>query len=240
MKRYWCPLVAVVGLGAACSNRLEPVTATQKVGMGRTSFPDISVEHTKDCVAEHGARLEAGDLALNATVEVTEEGQRDVTIVGIPNTAPDFGACMRNVLYDMPIAEEPFRKGLELLKYRRQETNAAQRFLVGHPVVIVVAGVTIVVSEIVLEAGAVTILTAVTVKVVEKAADDVAEAIKNRRIPWKDACTTHYENCIESPAGRARGNVWNQTRCGLCKRSCDLRKIWPPAVIVWDEWESCY
>jgi hypothetical protein len=118
------------------------------------------------------------------------------------------------------------------------ESTVEQRSYIGNPVVIVV--VVVEVGEIVLEAGAITILFATTVKVVDKAVDDVAEAIKRRRIPWKDRCTDNYESCIASPAGRARGNHWNQTRCGLCKDVCDVRKTWPSTVIVWDEWESCY
>ncbi len=181
-------------------------------------------------MAEHGAQLEPQYYRLDSKVEVDEDGyKQNVTIEGIPDSAPDFGACMRIALQDMPIADEPFREGVKLLKYRRQETNATQRALVGHPVVIVVAGVTIVVSEVMLEAGAVTILTAVTVKVVEKAVEDVAELAKKSR--WLNKCVAHYTACITTALGGPNGgNHYKSSLCDTCFRRCDFDKAWPGAV----------
>jgi uncharacterized membrane protein len=73
--------------------------------------------------------------------------------------------------------------------------------------------VTIIVSEVVLEAGAVTILTAVTVKVVEKAAKDMAEG-------GKAHCAAHYATCMAASANKKDGNHWRQSRRGICARVC--------------------
>ncbi len=229
MKRFMRSIGVIVGLGSTtvgvvpgCSNHLGPVVATQNVGTDRTRFPAIFVEKAKECVAEHGAKLPPGHLVLNSTVEVDEDGLKwDVTIDNVPETASDFGACMRIALQDLPIAESLLREGAEKLRVQRAEALAEQRRLVGHPVVIVVAGVTIVVSEVVLEAGAVTILLAVSVKVVEKAAKDIAEE------GWKAKCAAHYAACMATNSARKVGNHLGQTRCGICARVCVENEEWP-------------
>lgn len=244
MHRYGRTVAVVMGLGLTtvglmlgCSNRIGPVTATQIEGtINRATLPDIFVEYAKECVAETGAQLGPGRLALNSTVEVDEDRLRYVTIDGLPDTAPDFGACMRNALRAMPIAEEPFRQGVETLKYRRQEALAEQRKHVGHPVVIVVAGVTIVVSEVVLEAGAITILFAVSVEVIDKAAKDVAELAKRRR----PSCLDHYVACVASKLYWEQGMHIKNTRCNLCRVWCaNNNETWPSQVPHGDGYATC-
>ncbi len=120
------------------------------------------------------------------------------------------------------------------MKSRRDQASAEQRSLVGSPVVIVVAGVAIVVSELVLEAGAYTILFAVTVKVVDKAKDDVLDALK--RVPItggdddKDDCAEHYAVCMATSVARKDGNHWRQTLFGACLNVCTSKNSWPSAV----------
>ena len=233
MRRFLRSTAVVAGLGSTilgfmpmgCSNRLGPVVATQEGGIDRPSLPDIFVEKAKECVAEHGAQLEGQHYRLDSKIDIDEDGSKQkVTIAGIPDTAPDFGACMRIALQDMPIADEPFREGVKLLKYRRQEATTAQRALVGHPVVIVVAGVTIIVSEVALEAGAVTILFAVSVKVVEKAAKDVAED------GWKAVCVAKYTACVAAVGTRKRGNHPGISRCASCLETCTKEQSWPASI----------
>jgi len=243
MRLYYLRKVAAIGsfgfaMGVsqlACGSRLGPVRASQDAGgIDRPNLPDITVEKAKWCMAEYGSQLEPGRHAFNSTVKVNEDGDKlDVSIDDIPETAPDFAACMRNVLRDMPIAEEPFRQGVETLKYRREQASTAQRSLVSSPVVIVVAGVAIVVSELVLEAGAYTVLFAVTVKVVEKAAEDVAEE------GWRAVCAAHYAACMMSSVSKKKGNHWRQTRCGICERRCSTHKVWPDQVGSWEDDGSC-
>lgn len=208
-----------------CSNRLGPVIATQAGGIDRPNFPDIFVEKAKECVAEYGGQLEPQHYRFDSKIDVDEDGyKQNVMIDGIPTTAPDLGACMRNALREMPIAEEPFHQGVKSLKYQRAEALAEQRRLMSHPVVIVVAGVTIIVSEVALEAGAVTILFAVTVKVVEKVAEDIAEG-------GKAHCAAHYATCMGTSSSKKNGNHWRQSRCGMCARVCVRNEgIWPTEI----------
>jgi hypothetical protein len=234
MHRYLRTITGIGFLGCAtmglilpgCASRLGPATATQtKGGIDRPNLPDITLAQGSECVAEYGRLFEPGRHEFKSTVQVNEDGDKvGVTIDDLPNTAYDLGACMRNVFRSMPIAEEPFRHGVETLKYRREQAMAAQRTLVSSPVVVVVAGVTIIVSEIVIEAGAYTFLFAVTVKVVEKAAEDVAEG-------GKAHCAAHYAACMATSVAKKNGNHWRQSRCGNCARVCVLNEgSWPTAV----------
>jgi hypothetical protein len=221
-------VLGAVTLGFGCG--IGPVRAIQNGGSDGSTFPYTTVERSKDCMAEYGLQLEPGYHALKSTIEVNDAGYKEgVSIEDVPDTAYDFGACMRNVFRDMPIAEEPLRRGVESLKAQRAQARAAQRSLMSSPVVVVV-GVTIVVSELVLEAGAYTILFAVTIKVVDKAKDDVNEALKRNRT-WKDECTHHFEKCMDTVVGDKDGNHWQQSRCGICHRVCITEEgSWPTEV----------
>ncbi len=181
-------------------------------------------------MAKYGPLLEPGYHVLNSSVLVDEDGDRvDVTINDIPNTAPDFDACMRNILRDMPVSEDLVRQGAAELKSRRNQANAAQRSLVSSPVVVIV-GVTIVVSELFLEAGAITILFAVTVKVVDKAVDDVAELAKRKRDRAWDECLNRYEACVAGKRYQDEGRHIGDSRCGLCVTICRTTRTWPAFV----------
>ncbi|MBK9258701.1 MAG: hypothetical protein IPM54_02570 [Polyangiaceae bacterium] len=221
-----------------CTSRLGPVRASQTEGrVDHPNVPDITLARASDCVAEYGSQLEPGRHRFDAKVYVDEDGDKeDVTIDDIPNTAYDLGACMRNALRAMPIAEEPLRQGVATLKYRREHPNAAERSLTSSPIVVVVAGVTIVVSELVLEAGAYTIVFAVTVKVVDKAGKEVADVL--RRIPridddedeGQDECLDRYVRCMGTHISRKDGNHWKESRCGTCRSVCQRLKSWPTEV----------
>ncbi|MBK9261214.1 MAG: hypothetical protein IPM54_15590 [Polyangiaceae bacterium] len=238
MSKPMRTIAAIAFLGAAtialtqlgCTRRLGPVHAKQTTPwLGRPELPDVTVARAADCVAEYGSQLEPGYHKFDSKVLVDEDGDKeDVTIDDIPNTAYDLGACMRNALRAMPIAEQPLREGVHILKNRREQPSAAERSLMGSPVV-VVGGVVIVVSELVLEAGAYTIVFAVAVEVVDRAAKDAMEALKRRRT-WKDKCTDSYEKCVMSPLGWGHGNHWNMTRCGTCLEVCRNSKLWPSHI----------
>lgn len=223
-----CATMVLIPLG--CGSRLGPVHATQKGGLDHPNLPDITVERAKECVAEYGAQLDSGHHTFNSKVVVNDDGDKeDVTIDDIPGTAPDFAACMRNVLRDMPIAEQPFRQGLKELKYRREHPSADQRQFMGSPVIIVIAGVTIVVTELVLEAGATTILFAVTVEVIDKAIRDM-----RRRPRWKRNCDEKLAECLLSSLGRLWGNVKGSSRCVMCYDRCD-EDGWPLGIQIDDD-----
>jgi hypothetical protein len=75
------------------------------------------------------------------------------------------------------------------------EPTVEQRLYVANPAVVVVVIVVVEVGEIVLEAGAITILFATTVKVLDKAKDDVLDAAKR----WRPKLTK--SRCLDAAAG---------------------------------------
>ena len=171
MRHSWRKIIALVFCGwvamglvlPGCSGRLGPVRVTQNGG----SIGYANLEQTKECVAEYGQQMAAGRIDLDATVKVDEDGDLvGVRLDGIPNTAPDFGACVRNVLRELPIAEQPFREGVKMLDFSRKHAGDSQDALVGF--INVISGVPIVGSEVVLEADGYTVVLPVTVKVVAK------------------------------------------------------------------------
>lgn len=99
---------------------------------------------------------------------------------------------MRIALGDMPIPASVFNIR-PAQSATTGEITAEQRSYIGNPVVVVV--VVVEVGEIILEAGAITILFATTVKVVEKAADDVLDAAKRRRP------RSPKDRCLDAAAG---------------------------------------
>jgi hypothetical protein len=105
-----------------------------------------------------------------------------------------------------------------------------QRLYVGNPAVVVIVVVGL--SEIVLEAGAYTILFAVTVKVVDKAAEDVAELLKRKRDKAWDECLNRYEACVAGPLYREEGKHIKDSRCGLCLGICRNTGKWPAFVDI--------
>jgi len=161
-----CATLGLVPLG--CTNRLGPVQATQSAGwVGHPNLPDIVLERSKECVALYGQQMAPGRFVLPSTVEVDEDAYKaGVSIDGIPDTAGDFGACLRNVLQDLPVAEQPLQQGVETLKFHVQHANDSREALIRF--IKVIPGVTIVDSEMVLEAEGYTIVVPVTVKVVAK------------------------------------------------------------------------
>ncbi|MBK9261211.1 MAG: hypothetical protein IPM54_15575 [Polyangiaceae bacterium] len=216
-----------------CTSRLGPVHAKQATPwFGRPELPDVTVARAADCVAEYGTQLEPGYHKFDSKVLVDEDGDKeDVTIDDIPNTAYDLGACMRNALRAMPIAEQPLREGVHILKNRREQASAAERSLMGSPAV-VVAGVTIVVSELMLEAGAYTFLFAVTVEVVDRAAKDAMEALRRRR-KWERECDDHVTACLASDLADREGSVYGSSRCLMCGEYCKKnRGAWPTTVEI--------
>ena len=208
-------LMGVIALGLAlgltsisCTSRLGPVRATQEGGIGRPNLPDIAVEHAKECVADYATQLAPGPHTLDSNVEVNEDGDIvDVTIEGIPNTAPDFAACMRNVLRNMPIAEEPFREGVAKLQQQREQVSVSQKSLVGSPVIVI--GVAIVATELALEAGAYTILIGITVNLVAK----LSARCRKVRETCIDSCTNS-----DLPTGTYSGDPYH-----VCLRQCMMR-----------------
>jgi len=147
-----------------CANRLGPVRATQSGGStGHANLPDIVVERSKECVELYGQQLAPGRVVVESTVEVNEYGDKvGVNLGGLPENAPDFGACIRNVLHDMPIADQSLHDAVKILKFNRKHVGDSHDALVNF--INVVPGMPIVESELVLEADGYTVVLPVTVK----------------------------------------------------------------------------
>lgn len=152
-----------------CTNRLGPVYATQTAGgPDNPNLSDNTIEHTKECMETYGRQLETGRTLLESKVDLNESGDIvNVTISGIPETAPDFGACVRNVLRDITVPGQSFREAVARLKYRREHV-IAEDSVVNLPGVTITASVPILSSDLVLEADAYSLVLQVSVKVVDK------------------------------------------------------------------------
>jgi len=161
-----------------CANRLGPVRATQSGGStGHANLPDIVVERSKECVELYGQQLAPGRVVVESTVEVNEDGDKvGVNLGGLPENAPDFGACLRNALHDMPIVDRSLHDAVKTLKFNRKHAGDSHYALVNF--INVVPGVPIVESELVLEADGYTVVLPVTVKVVAQLEEliDIDEA----------------------------------------------------------------
>lgn len=220
-------LVGLVPMGCG-SNTVGPVRVIETGRTNRSNYPDRTVERFQECVTEHAAQLGPGNHALDATMDMDEDGLRyNVEIANLPASGEDFGGCMRSALEDMVISEKLLDNAREKLKAQREEQQKAQKELLGSPVVIVVAGVTVIVTEVMLEAGAITILFATTVTLIDKAATDVAELISQRK---RNECTAHYVSCVGSALYRNLGRGAGDSRCGGCAYVCHRTGKWPSAI----------
>jgi hypothetical protein len=195
--------------------------------------PDTTLERLRECVADYGGQLEPGRYYLNTHVRVDRDGiNQGVSTNDIPKTSHDLTACMRVALREMAIPEA-------ILQAPPTEDAAAtmSRAYMGSPAVVVVVAVGL--SEIVLEAGAITILFAVTVEVVNEAGKDIAEAARRRKSK-KDACTDGYEECKKSDVADEPGNNRNESRCATCRNKCEKDNyVWPSHVPMPEGWVSC-
>ncbi len=172
--RHWLRKVTVLGFGVfvvmgfglhGCTNRLGPVWATQSAGgIGRANLANITVERSKECVEFDGHKLEEGRFEFKTKVIVNESANKvGISITGIPEGAPDIGACLRNALLDMPIPTQLLEEAVDQMKFLRR--HAMESDEVFERFIDVIAGVPIVESELVLEAEGHTIVLPVTVKV---------------------------------------------------------------------------
>lgn len=227
---------AVVPMGCS-GNQVGSVTATHKGGGNQSSYPDETVERFRECVAEYGSQLGPGNHVFDANVEMGEDGLTyGVKIENLPASAEDFGGCMRAALQSMPVSEKRFDDAMAIRKNQREQEKAAlaeQKQLLGTPVLVVV-GVTIVVSEVVLESGAITVLFATAVTLIDKVSSDAAEAELARR-RRKDRCADYYEDCIASSLWRQYGRHEWDSLCSLCATVCFSNNgNWPSMVGVKD------
>lgn len=160
----WVTLFGLHG----CSSRLGSVQATQNGGsIDRPNLPDISVEQFRECMADYGRQLVPGRIVLRSTINVNEDGDKQGSdIDGIPQQASDFGACMRNALREMPIAEQPFEDAVRTLRFHRKHAMESDDAFIQY--LELISGSPIAGSTLVLEADGYAVEFVVTVNVVPK------------------------------------------------------------------------
>ena len=212
--------VSALGCGGVTVREVSPASPH--------SMSAITVERIQGCANEFGKELESGSYNIHPIVKVDTDGyKRGVEMTGIPDTAPNLAICMRLAVQDMAIPASVFNLRSTHAAASTNASTVEQRSMLGNPAIVVVVVVGL--GEIVLEAGAYTVLFAVTVKVVEKAADDVAELAKRGK--WFEGCKAHYAACIATTlGGPLAGNHYKSTLCDTCFRRCDFDKAWPSAV----------
>ena len=209
----------VAGLAfCSCGSGLGEVTV-QDVSSADPSLPHITVSRLQNCFSIYGGQLQPGRHHFNPVVEVDRDGmRRSVKTPDMPDTAPDLAACTRVALGDMTIPSSMLNMRSTQSVASTSAPTSAQRLYLGNPAVaaVVVVGL----SEIVLEAGAYTILFGVTVKVLEKAVED----------GWKAVCIAKYAACIAAVGTWKRGNHLGASRCNTCMEACLDVHEWPSSI----------
>jgi len=196
-------------------------------------IPEATEKNLKECVEELKDGINAGFYYVDAKVTVDKNGD----VVGLeakgePN--PDVGRCMRIALRGMRVPEEVLERGV----LRRSAAAAADGQVMPDPAqmgeVVTIVVVTIVFTEIVIDAFAIAVGVTVTATLTAGA----AAAIANRKKPKKDelSCTDRYVACIDSATGDEDGNHWRQTLCAACLRVCKKEEQWPQRL---NEEQSC-
>jgi len=217
----WCDDIRTHALG--CGSGLEQVTVQELSSTNPYVIPNITVERLQKCVSDYAGQLEPGHYRLQPEVKVDRDGIRwGVSMAGLPDETSGFAGCTRIVLNEMAISREILNSGLSENSASTNDVTEAQRSYMVSPAVAAVV-VVVGLSEIVLEAGAYTILFAVTVKVVEKAAEDVEEE------GWRAVCIAKYVACTAASA-RKGGNHWGASRCATCLETCRQQQSWPSEI----------
>lgn len=234
--------LAGLGLFAASSLGLLPLgcagraSAWQTPSDSRPPVPEETVERLKTCVEKHGAELREGSSALSPLVRMDSEGNKfDVITDDMPRDADELAACTRLALWEMNVpawmlAVRPGKLPTGAVQ------NPVQRSAMGSPVVVVL-GVTIVLADLVIEAGAITLIFTLAIEILDDAAKDIAEAGRRRR--WKEDCIDNYARCMSTPVANDPGNHWRHSRCAQCLVICKKDEKWPESVGAWEGSGSC-
>jgi len=189
---------------------------------GRPRLPAATEQGLTACMEQLKDNINAGFYSVDAKVEVNEDGDIvDVQTEGMPD--PEVGICMRLALRHMTIPEDVLEQGLLGRTAAANGQAMPDRRQTGEVVTIVV--ITIVFTEIVIEAVAVSLAVGVTATV----AAGAAEAVRRRRQKKEEdkSCEGRYATCMGTPTGDEEGNHWRQSRCAACLRKCRVHNEWP-------------
>jgi len=200
-------------------------------------IPEATEKNLKECVEELKDGINAGFYYVDAKVTVDKNGD----VVGLeakgePN--PDVGRCMRIALRGMRVPEEVLERGVLRRSAAADGQVMPDPAQMGEVVTIVV--VTIVFTEIVIDAFAIAVGVTVTATLTAGAAAAIAKRKKRR------SCEKHYALCMDDTTGGQPGNHWRQTLCGACLNWCKNKKRWPSEIGTgqsctyqgFDEWDN--
>ncbi|MDC0747283.1 hypothetical protein [Polyangium mundeleinium] len=230
----WPPLLALGLLGCLTLSLLPLGCSSAKIYRpsvpdDRPRVPEATAERLRACVDELKSTIEPGYYTLDASVKVDQEGRVvEVETTGQPNA--DVGGCIRIALRGMTLPEDVLARSLFRSSTSANRQVMPERGPIGEVVTVVV--VTIVFTEVIIEAFAI----AVGVTVTATVAAGAAEAFAKRRKQKEPTCTDRYEACVDKGKDREMGNHWNETLCGTCLLLCNRYNQWPNHL---DTGQSC-
>lgn len=180
---------------------------------------------------EFSDQLSEDSLGVSGVVQMDRQGRiYGVTVTGFPDGAPDLAACTRSALSAVEVPDLPLRA-----TSTEESANASAKPTgneMANPAV--AYEVAILLGEFIAQHGGKAVIYSVTVEVLSAAAIAAATVYLTNR--WRKKCTDGYVGCIASPVGRARGNNWNESRCGTCRAVCDKNKgSWPSTIEMFGE-----
>jgi len=166
--------------------------------------------------------------------QVDKEGRAINAATDVFNA--DLAGCTRVALRAMEVPPDLLRTWLpEPPAQGNEQTNDA-RGLVGNPGVVVV---TIVHADLIIEAGGVTIIFAMSLELTK----EVAEALRRRPRPGDPlSCQDHLNLCLGTDTADKDGDVIGSSRCKMCFEWCkgEGKGMWPKGIELTDEsWASC-
>jgi len=190
-------------------------------------IPEATEKNLKECVEELKDGINAGFYYVDAKVTVDKNGD----VVGLeakgePN--PDVGRCMRIALRGMRVPEEVLERGVLRRSAAADGQVMPDPAQMGEVVTIVV--VTIVFTEIVIDAFAIAVGVTVTATLTAGAAAAIAKRMKGDED--QDPCQAHVNACLGKPLANRPGSVNGETRCKMCFDVCRGKRPreWPDRV----------
>jgi hypothetical protein len=213
---FACLTMSVIAFG--CASNIEYPPLKQAPIVEEPHAPNKTIARLRECVEEYGGDLGGRGFAFHYDVKVDEKG-RAVSVKSDVFNA-DFDGCTRAALRAMEVPPELLLTWISKPLARGDGPTNAARGSVG--VVVVVVGVTIVLADIVIEAGGVTIVFMIAVAI----AEDVVEAIRRR--PPRNRCLdaavgseAMWEAFCRSLPYERRGGCWKAT-----KESEEYKRNW--------------
>jgi hypothetical protein len=198
-----CATAALVPLGCSASARI--VHPEHSEG---PRVPDETAERLRACVEDYADDLRQGTYKFDITVNVDEEGRvLDVETKGVRHW--DLAACTRSALGAMAVPAWMLRvrpgKPLDSANGRTMQ----ERALVGNTLLVIVA---IALSDMVINAGGVTIVFGISVAIVA----DIVDAARRRPKP-------NLNRCLDAAAD---GRVLWENFCNAIADRADREGCW--------------